>query len=655
MSVTSGFFNSQNGDRRYTAEQFSELISNLIIDGVFSNVGTAFSVKADSGSNITVGIGRAWFNGIWIYNDALYPMTVRNAEIILNRIDAVVIEVNHSETVRSASIKFVNGTPSSTPVRPELTNTDEIHQYPLAYIYRKAGVDDVTQADITNMIGTSACPYVMGILETQNIDKVVEQWQAQFNLWFEGVQGQLDGDVAAKLANQIIEINAKFKSLASDQAVYEDIEDSSGNPITDSSNSNLQGRTVFSLRGEKEYTVIEAGETKDEKYKVGDVLVTARTDLGSDWLLCNGDPILPSLYPKLCELKTLQKGIGGYWKLKTTISASPYGFTSVDYYDGVWVGLAVGSDSFILYKSTDGVAWTRIASSSSFYARAVRCINGRWVVYGQVGSYAQPGIFIQDDVSKSWTTITLDTSHSFAVVGVAYNNGTWYAMVQGKDYGTYLYTSTNPVATWNLSARPVPTPYINTDINLSDFRFENGRFVGVGYHRTNNMYPAVIYSTNPLSSWSCELLTSYAYRLSHVQYHNGYWIAYGVNESSTYYNNRIFLSTSPGDSWSAVDLGTKDVSINDTWYHDGLFVAMGTSNDTVYVFASKAPGQAMTKYTVIENAGSISMMAIRYNEQNGTWFMLGRKDNNPVQYVHYPYLLPTISLDSVYAYIKARG
>ena len=44
MSVTSGFFNSLNGDRRYNAEQMSSIFDGIINDGIFANIGTAFGV-----------------------------------------------------------------------------------------------------------------------------------------------------------------------------------------------------------------------------------------------------------------------------------------------------------------------------------------------------------------------------------------------------------------------------------------------------------------------------------------------------------------------------------------------------------------------------------------------------------------------------------
>ena len=57
MSVSSGFFNSLNGDRKYNAAQMSAIFDGLIIDGVFASIGTAFAVKAAGGLTVNVGIG----------------------------------------------------------------------------------------------------------------------------------------------------------------------------------------------------------------------------------------------------------------------------------------------------------------------------------------------------------------------------------------------------------------------------------------------------------------------------------------------------------------------------------------------------------------------------------------------------------------------
>lgn len=250
MAITSGFFNSVNGDRRYNAEQFSGLIDTLIKDGVFSHIGTSFSVTAIGGNNVGVGVGLGWFNSTWIRNDGLYPILLNDAEVLLDRIDAIVIEINHASAVRNGSVKLIRGTPSSTPERPDLINTDEIHQRPLAYIYRTAGAVAVSQADITNMVGTSACPYVIGILEVANIDKIVAQWESEFRSWFNGLEIVLEGDVAANLAAEIADIYSKFDTMVSENVLYDTIEDHNGLPIEDSNGQTILSKVPLKVSGD---------------------------------------------------------------------------------------------------------------------------------------------------------------------------------------------------------------------------------------------------------------------------------------------------------------------------------------------------------------------------------------------------------------------
>lgn len=204
MAVTSGFYNSKNGDRKYNAEQMSAIFNGIINDGVLANIGTAFKVTATTGNVVQVGIGRAWFNSTWIYNDAILPVTLDASSVLLNRIDAVIIEVDRSDNVRAASIKVKKGTEASSPTNPTMTNTELVHQYPLAYIYRGANTSSITQGNITNAVGTSSCPYVTGILQVQSIDNIVAQWQAQWIEWYanETATTEAQADAIIALWNQ---------------------------------------------------------------------------------------------------------------------------------------------------------------------------------------------------------------------------------------------------------------------------------------------------------------------------------------------------------------------------------------------------------------------------------------------------------------------
>lgn len=197
MSFASGFFNSVDHDRLYDATDISRLFDGLIRDGIFASIGDCLVVKQSNQMNVTVGTGRAWFNHTWSYNDALYPVTIPPSEILMDRIDVIVLEINSVESVRANSIKLIKGTPSATPTKPTLTNDKEVHQYPLAYVTVGKEVTSIRQADIENCVGTNACPFVTGILEVISIEQLIPQWKdilnrfveentANFNTWMNG-------------------------------------------------------------------------------------------------------------------------------------------------------------------------------------------------------------------------------------------------------------------------------------------------------------------------------------------------------------------------------------------------------------------------------------------------------------------------------------
>lgn len=241
-SVSCGFFNSLN-DRKYDALQMSRIFDGIINDGIFASIGTCFIVKADSGNIVMVGIGKAWFNHSWTENDSVLPVELEESELLLDRIDAIVIEVNHTEEVRDNFIKVVKGTPSSNPVKPIMQNSGNVYQHALCYIYRKAGKAEIVQADIENVIGTAETPFITGLLQVISLDELLGQWQNQLDQfisdeetdfeewyamfqsvllekeqamdnwteaeqatileWFENIRNQLSDDQATHLQNEI--------------------------------------------------------------------------------------------------------------------------------------------------------------------------------------------------------------------------------------------------------------------------------------------------------------------------------------------------------------------------------------------------------------------------------------------------------------------
>lgn len=203
MAFTCGFFNSENGDRKYNAEQMSAIFDGIIADGVFTTIGDHMAVSAGTGMQVLVGTGKAWFDHTWNVNDAAYPLAIAASDVTLSRIDAIVLETNHSDSVRLNKLRVVQGTVASSPVKPSLTNSEKVHQHPLAWVTVAPGVTQIAASAIENAVGTSACPFVTGIIATTSIDDLFNQWNGEFDEWFDNLKAQLSDNVVANLQRQI--------------------------------------------------------------------------------------------------------------------------------------------------------------------------------------------------------------------------------------------------------------------------------------------------------------------------------------------------------------------------------------------------------------------------------------------------------------------
>ena len=316
MALTCGFYNSVDGDRKYDATQFASLFDGVITDGVVAAVGDFFATTPGGGMVVNVGTGRAWFNRTWTYSDAKIPLTLDASDLLYDRIDAVVLEIDTSVAVRDNSIKVIKGTPAQEPQKPVLTNEGDVHQYALAYVRVKASSIEVGAGDITINVGQDDCPFVTSIVDTPELDVLFAQWDAQFTAWFENVQSQLEGDVAANLQRQIDANKEAIKNV----------------------------KTADTL-------------------SVKDLLYTTRKDVDDRFLLCNGASYNREDYPLIEKDYPFDISKAGSWALSYVVNPSGFynnriGFEKVGNY------LASAVSIYSSSRSTIKISYIRIEDIS---------------------------------------------------------------------------------------------------------------------------------------------------------------------------------------------------------------------------------------------------------------------------------------------------
>ena len=172
FNVKCGFFDAVNNDRTYSAEDMNRLYKRVINDGVFpdenNNPSTDLEVNSDSGMTIIVGAGEGIFANRWFKNSINIPIEVP-ANNLNNRIDSVLVQVDTRKSGRTGNIVYRTGTPATSPEPPAINETTGVTEYRLANILVASGATEITSSNITDLRGTSDCPWVTGIVSADSI------------------------------------------------------------------------------------------------------------------------------------------------------------------------------------------------------------------------------------------------------------------------------------------------------------------------------------------------------------------------------------------------------------------------------------------------------------------------------------------------------
>lgn len=240
MAITSGFFNSVNGDRKYNAEQINEFFGGLIASGVLPNPSTNLQVIAKSGMTVQVQAGKGYIDSHWIKNDNLYDLTIPTADSVLPRIDAVIMELDESTDTRAITLKVKKGKVASSPTAPTMTRGTHVKQYCLATVYVGKAVTSVSQSNITDTrADTNVCGWVTALITQVDTSTLFAQWQAAY-------EEQLDKMKAWETAQESA-YESWFNSLTSDLTVNTYIQEYQNTVTIDSAAVEGDGAKVIGV------------------------------------------------------------------------------------------------------------------------------------------------------------------------------------------------------------------------------------------------------------------------------------------------------------------------------------------------------------------------------------------------------------------------
>lgn len=184
FGVDCGFFNAVNFDRTYTAEDMNKPYSRIVSDGVFPTAQGAASadlqvVSAGSGMKITVKPGQGMFASKWFENPSSIIITVPNNNSLYPRFDSVIVQVDMRQSGRKGNIVYRTGTPALSPQPPSINTVANVTEYRISNVYVASGANTINNNALTDLRGTSACPWVKGlvysVISSAEIDEIVNK------------------------------------------------------------------------------------------------------------------------------------------------------------------------------------------------------------------------------------------------------------------------------------------------------------------------------------------------------------------------------------------------------------------------------------------------------------------------------------------------
>lgn len=190
FEVNCGFFDSINKDRLYSADEMNRPYRRVITNGVFATPqGTASNdlqvLSANNGMNIIVKKGEGLFADKWFENAADIPITVPSNNGIVGRIDSIIVQVDKRQSGRKGNIVYRCGTPNSSPVAPGINSIDSVVEYRIASIFVSPGANYIGQDVISDLRGSSECPWVTSLIQQVDISSLFLQWQAAYKMYYD--------------------------------------------------------------------------------------------------------------------------------------------------------------------------------------------------------------------------------------------------------------------------------------------------------------------------------------------------------------------------------------------------------------------------------------------------------------------------------------
>lgn len=208
LPLQSHFDSDPNGDRAVSDSDIREVFKAVWSNGVTTVKadGSDMQVQAVGGMKVKVMPGGCVIEGALGRNTREETINIAQAHPSLKRIDRIVVRLDLSDSVRNMLIYKKEGTPSTTPIAPNLIQQPNYYELALADIYVGAGATDITSAVILDQRpDRELCGFVLPAFPTNfSLEAITDRWQSI-------LEGAISGTAAGSLQNSIEKLKSDIQ------------------------------------------------------------------------------------------------------------------------------------------------------------------------------------------------------------------------------------------------------------------------------------------------------------------------------------------------------------------------------------------------------------------------------------------------------------
>lgn len=376
--------------------------------------------------------------------------------------------------------------------------------------------------------------------------------------------------------------------------------------------------------------------------KVGDILISTRTDLGDNWLLCNGD-VLPFSYEEFYE--KLPPAYNSTWGIVRTFEGSCSTVFSWNLQvrvvmfkkeNGVFF---IGTSSNTYYTTNVMGDWAELLfNGASFGCLDVAYGNGIWVFTTggklKYTSNLSNGVFEGKGTSTGSPSFVVWDGTKFVAVG-------HYAAYDSSYGGVYFYTFTDPAGTIT------QTYFHNTNTATTTFiKYIDGYYVvGSLYDGSDSATPAYYYSTDA-TNWTRKTLSGYGAVTDFTKYKDKYYISTSGTNSSKHKNYSLTTISGSATALSSTVISGIEAEVSP----DGEFLYAIRVAGAINIY----DGSSSQSVDISQNVGSSSLNAAKFLADGNTLYGLIDDGAAGVKLITIMVATPIIETDTAYAYIKVK-